>query len=124
MKTKFKFMGFSALVFGVAFCLYSFVNSTEWPVPAADAKVKNPVAKSPASVSAGLAIYNTKCKMCHGADGTKVPEGNLKSSAFKAQTDGAIFYKINTGKGKMPGYKTKIAADNDRWNLVNYIRSL
>ncbi len=124
MKTKFKFMGLSALVLGVAFCMYSFVNGTEWPVPAENTKVANPVAKTPASVAAGLATFTAKCKMCHGADGKKTNPGNLTTPAFKAQTDGAIFYKINTGFGKMPKYKSTIPADNDRWNLVNYLRTL
>jgi len=123
-KSKIKFLGLSAIVVGVAFCMASFVTATDWPVPAANAAVKNPVAKSSASTSAGLATYTAKCKMCHGVDGAKVPEGNLKSPTFKKQTDGAIFYKITTGKGKMPAFKSKLAADKDRWDLVNYLRTL
>ena len=66
--------------------------------------------------------------MCHGETGVGVGSmakpSNFTSKEFKAQTDGAIFYKINTGFGKMPSYKSKIAADNDKWNLVNYLRTL
>ena len=116
----------SVTVLAVAFCLVSFEMG--WVVPAADAAVKNPVKTSPTSVAAGKAEYTKSCKMCHGATGVGVgamaKPSNFTSKDFKGQTDGAIFYKISTGFGKMPAYKTKIKADNDRWNLVNYLRTL
>jgi len=110
----------------VAFALVSFVSG--WVVPPEAAAVKNPVKTSPASVAAGKTVYTTNCKMCHGATGVGVGKmagtSNFTSAEFKGQTDGTIFYKINTGMGKMPSYKTKIAKDNDKWNLVNYLRTL
>jgi mono/diheme cytochrome c family protein len=57
-------------------------------------------------------------------DGKKLATANLASAEFKAQSDGTIFYKTTNGKGGMPAYKTKITDDEDRWNLVNYMRSL
>ncbi len=115
-----------AVVFAVSFSLLSFEMG--WVVPAADAAIKNPVKNTPASVDAGKAEYTKTCKMCHGATGvgvgTMAKPSNFTSKDFKGQTDGAIFYKISTGFGKMPAYKTKIKADNDRWNLVNYLRTL
>jgi cytochrome c5 len=110
----------------VAFVLVSFEMG--WVVPAADAAVKNPVKSTPASIAAGKALYVKDCKMCHGEKGVGVGKmagtANFTLPEFKSQTDGAIYYKINTGFGKMPAYKTKIAADNDRWNLVNFLRTL
>lgn len=113
----------------VAFFLVSFISiKMGWVVPAADAAIKNPVKTSPTSVAAGKTEYTKTCKMCHGVDGKGVGSmakpSNFTTPEFKAQTDGAIYYKVNTGFGKMPAYKTKIAADNDRWNLVNYMRTL
>ncbi len=115
----------SVTVLAVAFCLVSFEMG--WVVPAADAAVKNPVKTSPTSVAAGKAEYTKTCKMCHGATGTggsMAGTSNFTSKEFKAETDGAIFYKINSGFGKMPSYKTKIADANAKWNLVNYMRTL
>jgi mono/diheme cytochrome c family protein len=108
-----------------AFSLMSFVAVLEgWPVPAQDAAKTNLIKSDATSMSAGETTYTTSCKMCHGIDGKKLANADLTSTDFQAQTDGAIFYKITTGKGSMPSYKTKLADDEDRWNLVNYVRSL
>ena len=123
---------FSSVLVGIAmlaftFCLVSFVSNTlGWVVPATDAAVKNPVKSTAASIAAGKEEYIKSCKSCHGEKGNSkmALPSDFTSAAFKGQSDGAVFYKINTGFGKMPKYKTKIAADNDRWNLVNYMRTL
>jgi cytochrome c5 len=125
-KMKLRNLVASISILAVAFVFVSFTMG--WVVPASDAAVKNPVKSSPTSIAAGKTIYTKTCKMCHGETGVGVGSmakpSNFTTKEFKAQTDGAIYYKINTGFGKMPGYKTKIAADNDRWNLVNYLRTL
>jgi len=110
-------------------CLVSFSSfDLGWDVPAVDAAIKNPVKADAASITAGKTEYTKSCKSCHGATGVGVGKmagtSNFTSKEFKAQSDGAIYFKINTGMGKMPKYKTKIKADNDRWNLVNYMRTL
>ncbi len=126
--TNLKKMAASISMFAVIICLFSFINVNKWDAPAADAAVKNPVKADAVSIAAGKAEFTKTCKMCHGATGVGVGKmaepSNFTSKEFKAQTDGAIFYKINTGLGKMPKYKAKIKADNDRWNLVNYLRTL
>jgi len=119
----------SVTMFAVAMCLVSFVSfNTGWDVPAADKAIKNPVKADAASLLEGKNMYNKSCKMCHGEKGTGVGKmagtSNFTSKEFKALTDGTIYYMVNTGQGKMPAYKNKIKADNDRWNLVNYMRSL
>jgi len=119
----------SISVFAIVFCLVSFVSQQKaWVVPATDAAIKNPVKAETASIDAGKALYTKSCKMCHGATGVGVGKmaepSNFTTKEFKAQSDGAIFFKINTGLGKMPAYKAKIKEDNDRWNLVNYLRTL
>ena len=115
-----------AIVVAVSFSLVSFEMG--WVVPAADAAIRNPVTTSAASVAAGKTEYTAKCKMCHGATGvgvgTMAKPSNFTLPAFKAQTDGAIFYKINSGFDKMPSYKTKIADAKTKWNIVNYLRTL
>ena len=128
-KINVKNVATSLSMFAIAFFLVSFVSvKMGWVVPASDAAVKNPVKADAVSIAAGKTEYTKTCKMCHGATGVGVGKmaepSNFTKADFKAQTDGAIYYKINQGLAKMPGYKTKIKADNDRWNLVNYLRTL
>jgi len=104
----------------------------EWTVPADAAAVRNPVPASAASVNAGKALYETDCLICHGASGRGDGAGgvylepkptNLIDPAVLRQTDGALFWKISTGRSVMLGWAT-VADEADRWNLVNYLRSL
>ncbi|MGH9140138.1 MAG: c-type cytochrome [Vicinamibacterales bacterium] len=98
-------------------------------------KMKNPVASSPESIKAGQATFQKNCRFCHGADakgnGPMAPEGthppNLTDDKWdRGSTDGEIFLVIQNGAGPkfdMKGYKSKMA-DNDIWNVVNYLRSI
>ena len=52
--------------------------------------------------------------------GTRV--ANLASAETQGQTDGAIFHKVRTGRGSMPGFRTALD-ENDVWHLVNFLRS-
>jgi len=103
-----------------------------WNAPAAEAQKKNPVAASESSLAAGRKIYTKTCAMCHGktgdADGPAVIELNihpakLSDPQLAAESDGALFWKITTGKKPMPAYGKRLS-EADRWNLVNYIRTL
>jgi len=116
----------------------SFVNfqdgkKKKWDVAAAAQALKSPVKSSPESIEAGKTLYMKSCKSCHGAtgkgDGPKsaeleTPTGDFSVADFQSQSDGSIFTKIKDGRNDMPSFKTKIPADNDIWNLVNFIRSL
>jgi mono/diheme cytochrome c family protein len=99
------------------------------------AKVKNPVAASPASVTAGAAAFKKYCSFCHGTaakgDGPLAPKGTMPADLTDAKwtrgsTDGEIFAVIMAGAGPkfdMKGFKGKIP-DQDAWHIVNYLRSL
>lgn len=124
-----------ALITSVAF-LYSFSQisqSDPWVVPDKYLKMKNPVAADANSIKAGKLLYEKHCQSCHGktgkGDGTKsatlkTEPGDFTSKAFKAQVDGALFYKTQTGRDEMPSFKNKIPDEEDIWSVVNYIRSL
>lgn len=102
---------------------------------AAARTTKNPVAATPASITAGAAAYQKYCAFCHGADakgdGPLAPKDSnppdLTDAAWThGSTDGQIFTVIASGTGpnsKMAGFKGKIP-DQDLWNIVNYLRSL
>lgn len=104
-----------------------------WSVPAAAKAKKNPVASDAESIKAGKTLWNTHCKSCHGAkglgDGTKAAQlktepGDFSKPGFHAQTDGEMFYRLSEGRDDMPSFKKKIADEEDRWNLVNFMRTL
>jgi mono/diheme cytochrome c family protein len=104
-----------------------------WLVPDASKNMKNPVASNAESIAEGKTLYGTHCKSCHGAkglgDGTKASTlktepGDFSKADFQSQTDGSIFYKTSEGRDDMPKFKAKIPDADDRWNIVNYLRTL
>ncbi len=104
-----------------------------WNVPDAAKNVKNPVASNAASIASGKELWDTNCKSCHGGkglgDGNKAAQlktdpGDFSTQAIQAQTDGSFFYKLSEGRGDMPSFKKKLPDDEDRWALVNFIRTL
>ena len=122
-------------VLGVfAFALVSFttVMQDEWVVPAKYENMKNPIpAKQDAAI--GKSLYNQHCKSCHGkegyGDGPKADEmngdlGDFSSEEYHEQSDGALFYKTSFGRDDMPEFTKKMPDDEDRWLIVNYMRTL
>ena len=101
-----------------------------WTAPAAEKAKKNPVAKT-AGVRDGKKSYDQNCALCHGPKGLGDGPGaaalnpkprNLADKAIQGQTDGELFWKISNGRGAMPPWKH--LPDKDRWEIVNYIRTL
>lgn len=102
---------------------------------AAARAVKNPVAATPVSVTAGAGAYKKYCAFCHGVDakgnGPLAPKDSNPPNLVDAtwthgSTDGEIFGMISAGAGptsKMVGFKGKMP-DQDMWHIVNYLRSL
>jgi len=84
------------------------------------------------ATASGKILYNKMCVMCHGdkgkgdgMTGMSLSPGPADHTSVKIQslTDGALYWMITEGKSPMPGYKT-VLKDNERWQLVNYIREL
>ena len=94
------------------------------PEPEA-AKLVNPVAVTPESLTAGEKTYQRYCRACHG----KLGGGGLGPSLIDetwdhGATDGEIFTAIQMGLGpRMEAWDDRIDVTGT-WNLVNYIRSL
>jgi len=118
----------------VSFTLYSFTAmiQEEWKVPEKYENMKNPTDPS-VDLDIGKSLYNKHCKSCHGkegyGDGTKADEvegdlGDFSTAEFQAQTDGALFYKTSFGREDMPEYTKKMPDDEERWLIVNYMRTL
>ncbi len=95
-----------------------------WDVPSEANDVENPTVIDKKTLEAGKALYDINCKACHGATGLgdgAIPSGDFTTKAFNDQTDGAIFFKLQQGRGQMPSFKT--IADEDLWYIINYVRS-
>lgn len=132
MKTFRNTMIVSVLMLGLfAFTTVDF-QSGEWVVPDKYESMKNPT-DAEEDLDIGEELYMKHCKSCHGkeglGDGSKAAEqegdlGDFSMEEFQAQSDGALFYKTTTGRDDMPNYDKKMPDDEDRWLVVNYMRTL
>lgn len=107
--------------------------AAEFKVPPEEAKRANPVKADASSIAEGKRLFGSQCAMCHGKVGDG--RGELADTmelklrdyrdpvALKNLTDGELFYIVSQGKGKMPDQSERLSA-NQRWKLINYIRSL
>ena len=111
---------------------FSGILQDEWVVPDKYQNMKNPTDPEE-DLSIGKSLYSKHCQSCHGkegyGDGKKANEvegdlGDFSSEEFQAQSDGALFYKTTFGREDMPEYTKKIPDDEDRWLIVNYMRTL
>ncbi|HVT47281.1 MAG TPA: PQQ-dependent sugar dehydrogenase [Vicinamibacterales bacterium] len=118
------------------------------PAPARDVArqpgvpARNPVAATPASIAAGKRAYDANCAACHGNAAQGAVRAGLAISIIEEQggrqppdltdaewdhgsSDGDIFSVIARGlpPTMMTGFEGRLA-DQDIWNVVNYLRSL
>ena len=93
--------------------------------------VKNPFAGK-GGLPASKILYVANCGPCHGekgkGNGPAAPGLNPKpadhtSAGVQSETDGSLFWKVSNGHNPMPSYK-KIFSDQQRWELINFIRTL
>jgi len=139
MKTKTATFFISALALVMlGFFMMSFSAAPEqqkkpWDVPAKYKSMKNPHAGDKALVTTGKMLWAKHCKACHGAmglgDGPKAKQlktdaGDFSSKAFQAQSDGVIYYQSFVGRDEMPNFEKKITEEEDRWAIVNFIRTM
>ena len=104
---------------------------TPWNAPDAEKSKKSPLAASPKVVEQGKNVAQVNCVSCHGSGGKgngaaavalNPKPADWTSKKVQDESDGEIFWKISTGRGPMPAWKH--LPENDRWALVQYIRSL
>ncbi len=117
-----------------SFISFSFttIMQDKWIVPAKYENMKNPT-NPKEDLAIGKSLYNKHCKSCHGkegygdgtkADGLKGDLGDFSTAEFQSQSDGALYYKTTIGRDDMPEFTKKIPDDEDRWLIVNYMRTL
>jgi mono/diheme cytochrome c family protein len=102
-----------------------------WSAPPAEKAKKSPIAPSAKVAAQGKKLAQINCVSCHGAsgkgDGAAAAALNPKpadwtSEKVQSETDGELFWKITTGRGPMPPWRH--LSENDRWALVQYIRTM
>lgn len=113
-------------------------SKNTWELPEDADKTKNPVATSPESIEKGKALYleRTKgnCIFCHGETGAgneanlaqlrRKPADLTNKERMAKMTDGELFWKITKGiRGIMPAGERRMN-EEERWHVVNYIRTL
>ncbi|MDC9722932.1 MAG: cytochrome c [Urechidicola sp.] len=129
-----KALKFLTIITVLTFVLFSFTSfiQEEWVVPEKYVNMTNPTDPE-VDKSIGKSLYNKHCKSCHGkegyGDGNKADEvegdlGDFSTEEYQAQTDGELFYKTSFGRDDMPEYTKKMPDDEDRWLIVNYMRTL
>lgn len=113
--------------------MISFNFGIPWEVPSKFKHMENPYDGDQDPDRVGYNLYKTHCKSCHGktglGDGTKAAEletemRDLTSDEVQSQTDGELYYKGIMGRDEMANFEKKIPDEEDRWLLINYIRSL
>ena len=133
MKTKFNSILALASITLFMVALIAFtIPQEKWEVPAKYKTMKNEYAGEDED-GIGEELYAQHCKSCHGkegyGDGTKAKEletemRDLSLEEVQGQTDGALFYKSIIGRDEMPNFEKKIRDDEDRWMVINYLRTL
>lgn len=104
----------------------------DWVVPEKFQNMENPYGEVEDEDEIGKDLYSVHCRSCHGktglGDGSKAFElesdvKDFTAKTFKSQSDGAIYFKIIMGRDEMPSFDKKIKDEEDRWMLVNYVKS-
>ncbi len=108
------------------------------PIPEEANKRANPVTADRSSLAEGSELFHSQCTMCHGSEGRgdgdlvgrlKLRVPDFTDAEWQTEwSDGAMFYVLSEGHGRMPAQKQRDGAqrfdETTRWHLVNYIRSL
>jgi mono/diheme cytochrome c family protein len=90
-----------------------------------------PMRAMAADASAGKAVFDAKCKSCHGADGRgnpaiakmmKVEMRPLSSPEVRKKSDADLKANVTMGVGKMKPVTTVTGADLD--NVITYVRTM
>jgi putative copper resistance protein D len=93
----------------------------------------DPIPADASSLARGKQIYQANCMACHGVSGRgdgpastglQPPPADLRAHMGAGHSDGQVFEWLSNGipNSAMPGFGNRLS-ENDRWNVINYIRS-
>jgi mono/diheme cytochrome c family protein len=112
-------------------------SKNTWNIPADADKTKNPFEATEESIAKGKELYFARkgnCVFCHGETGAgneenlprlrRKPANLSNKERMPKISDGEIFWKVTLGiEGIMPG-REKALSEEERWHVVNYVRTL
>ncbi|MFQ5975017.1 MAG: c-type cytochrome [Candidatus Hydrothermarchaeales archaeon] len=93
----------------------------------------NTVSADEASLTRGEKLYAVYCDMCHGRTGSakeevtrnfEVSPSPLTDEKINSYTDGGLFYLITNGVEGTKMRPFREMDEEDRWNIVNYVKAL
>ena len=97
------------------------------------ATLKNPVSASSESTQRGKKLYVQYCAICHGLSGNGQGPSAHSIQTFPRElwvwhnadpaSDSYLFWFITNGRTDMPPWGV-ILSENNRWDLVNYIKTI
>jgi mono/diheme cytochrome c family protein len=113
-------------------------SKNTWDIPADAAQTKNPVTANDESIAKGKDIFMTRkgnCVFCHGETGSgneanfpklrRKPADLSNGDRMPRLSDGEIYWKVTRGiTGIMPTYDDPKLTAEERWHLVNFVRTL
>lgn len=124
----------SLFLMGTVLVAFTYKGQQDpWKIPGKYKAMKNPHKADKSLVPVGKALWAKHCKSCHGSkglgDGPKAKNlktdcGDFSTKAFQAQADGIIYYKSFIGRDEMPNFEKKIPDEEDRWAIINFIRTM
>jgi mono/diheme cytochrome c family protein len=122
------------LILSIFFSFFLMLANQQnpWIAPESADKLVNPIKNNEESIIKGEKIFKNTCWTCHGNSGNgdgpaaaalKPKPAKFTSDIVQNQSDGALFWKLSEGRGKMSSYKMNLTTEQ-RWQLVNFIRTL
>jgi mono/diheme cytochrome c family protein len=113
-------------------------SKNTWELPDDADRTKNPVASSAESIERGKELYldskKGNCVFCHGENGSgneanlpklrRKPADLSDSERMSMMTDGEVFWKISKGINMIMPAGEKRMTEEERWDVVNYVRTL
>lgn len=106
--------------------------------PAEYASLTNPFDGDNQAITAGMAVYETNCASCHGAQGfgdgpaaaalEPKPASLADAEMMDELSDGYLFWRVNEGglfdpfNSVMPAWKNALSED-EIWQVLSYIRT-
>ncbi|MGM0621609.1 MAG: c-type cytochrome [Bacteroidota bacterium] len=139
MKREIRFLTYPLIILATGLFLVAFTlpqdkeYGGEWDIPEEYENMENPYADDASLNRVGKMLYTKHCKSCHGSkgegDGPKAASmevgiRDLASDEVQEQSDGVLYYQSIIGRDEMPNYEKKIPVEEDRWAVINFIRSL
>ena len=115
-------------IFLVVLMLMAYGTSAqEWVIAPENGAKLSPFGFTDSIRNAGKDLFNLNCKSCHGDPGKNnavklVPlPPDPASIQMQRNSDGALFTKVEEGRGPMPSFRNTLSA-SDVWRIISYLR--